>query len=388
MQEFSSTQSTSPFSGGLPALYVISFLSGISMGLFTPFISTFMAQHQVNDVVIGANSTLYFLSITLGAPLVANVLRQLGLRRTMMLGLLIMGLSAPLFPLTTQLPLWFLIRTIMGIASCLYLVSGQTGLHCFCHDSNRAIASGFHALSYSFGFGIGPVMGSALYNVSPKVTFLLGSILVLSGIVVVFLGLPERAIAFKSSSRISLKKLTLPLQGAFAYGFTVATLVSLYPVYLLRQNYSVAQIGFIFSVFIIGGLLATIPVTRLADKFHRLKVLLICVGISLISILSLSLTENFIATQILIFIAGASISPIFPLALALTGAKLSRNELSSGSAVFTAIYGSGCAAGPILSSLVMQVLNEQYIFGLIVIILALFIVQIISKIQHDYSLIL
>ena len=85
MQEVSSTTSTSPFSTGLPALYIISFLSGISMGLFTPFISTLMAQHQVDDVWIGANSTVYFLSITLTAPFVAKILRQLGLRKTMML---------------------------------------------------------------------------------------------------------------------------------------------------------------------------------------------------------------------------------------------------------------------------------------------------------------
>ncbi|WP_341529631.1 MFS transporter [Nostoc sp. UHCC 0302] len=385
MQEVSSTTSTSPFSTGLPALYIISFLSGISMGLFTPFISTLMAQHQVDDVWIGANSTVYFLTITLTAPFVAKILRQLGLRKTMMLGLALMGLSAPLFPLTTQMPLWFFIRAVMGIASCLYLVCGQTGLHSFCHDSNRARASGFHALAYSFGFGIGPVMGSALYSVSPKISFFLGSLLVLSGIVVVWIGLPEKAIAFQSSSRTSFKKLTLPLQGAFAYGFTVATLVSLYPVYLLRQNYSVTQIGYTFTVFVIGGLLATIPVTHLADKFNRLKILLICVCIALISILSLSLSSNFITTQIFTFIAGASVSPIFPLALALIGAKLSRNELSAGSAMFTAIYGSGCAAGPILSSLVMKVANAQYIFSLILILFALLVVQIIRNSQQKYS---
>ncbi|MCC5615728.1 MFS transporter, partial [Nostoc sp. CHAB 5836] len=81
MQEISSKASTSPFSIGLPALYIIGFISGISMGLFTPFISTLMAQHQVDDVWIGANSTVYFMSITLGAPLVAYILRQLGLRK-------------------------------------------------------------------------------------------------------------------------------------------------------------------------------------------------------------------------------------------------------------------------------------------------------------------
>ena len=377
---FPSEKSNSPFSTGLPALYVIAFLSGISIGLFNPFISTLMAQHQVDDVWIGANSTVYFLAVALGTPLVAKILHQIGLRRTMMLGLALMGLSAPLFPLTTQLSLWFVIRAVMGFASCCYLVGGQTGLNHFCHQGNRAIVNGLHALAFSFGFGIGPVMGSALYNFSPKFTFSLGSILILSGIVVVWIGLPERFVVFQPSSRTGIfKKLTLPLHGAFVYGFTISTLVSLYPLYLLQQNYSVKQIGYTFSLFVVGGVLTTIPVTHLADRLGRLNVLLSSVCILLFSMLSLSLVENSIATQIFTFIAGASMSPVFPLALALMGEKLSRAELSSGSALFTAIYSSGCTAGPILSSVTMKIFDERYIFSLIIINFALFGVHIMRQ---------
>ena len=380
MQEFSSTISNSPFSTGLPALYVIAFLSGISIGLFNPFISTLMAQHHVDDLWIGANSTVYFLAIALGTPLVAKVLRQIGLRRTMMLGLVLMGCSAPLFPMTTQLPLWFVIRAVMGIASCLYLVCGQTGLNYFCHESNRAIVSGLHAMAFSFGFGIGPVIGSTLYNVSPKLTFSLGSILVLSGVVVVWIGLPEKFVVFQPSSRSKIfQKLTLPLHGAFAYGFAVSTLVSLYPVYLWRQHYSMEQIGYTFSVFIVGGLLTTVPFTHLADRFGRLKILLGSVCIVLLSILSLSLTNNSIATQIFSFTAGAGLSPVFPLALSLIGEKLSRNELSSGSALFTGVYSSGCTSGPILSSLTMKIFGANYLFSLTVIMFGIFWFRLLNQ---------
>jgi len=371
--------STSPFSTGLPALYVIAFLSGISIGLFNPFISTLMAQNQVDDIWIGANSTEYFLAMALGTPVVAKILQPIGLRRTMMLGLALMGLSAPLFPLTTQLPLWFVIRAVMGFACCLYLVGGQTALNHFCHESNRAIVNGLHAMAFSFGFGIGPVIGSALYHLSPKLTFSLGSILVLSGIVVVWIGLPERLVVFQPSRTGIFKRLTLPLQGAFAFGFAESTLVSLYPVYLLRQHYSVEQIGYTFSVFVVGGLLATVPVTHLADRFGRLKILFICACIVVFSMLSLSLTDNPIATQIFAFIAGASISPVFPLTLTLIGEKLSRDELSSGSALFTAVYSSGCTAGPILSSIPLRFFGKHYIFSLIVVIFIIFMFYITKQ---------
>ncbi len=365
MQNLTSTKPSSAFSTGLPALYTIAFLSGISIGLFNPFISTLMAQSQVDELWIGANSTLYFLMIALGTPLVAKILPQIGLRKSMMLGLMIMGFSAPLFPFTTQLSLWFVIRAVMGFGCCLYLVCGQTALNYFCDESKRGITNGLYTLAFSFGFGIGPVLGSYLYNLSPKLTFSLGGLLILSGVFVVWLGLPEKSVTFQASVRTELfRKLKLPLQSAFAYGFVESTLVSLYPVYLLQQNYSVEQIGLTFAVFVVGGLIVTLPITHLADRFGRLKVLLITVCAIIFSILSLSVVTNPIATQILAFMVGASVSPVLPLAIAMIGDKLSRNELSSGIALLTAIYSFGCTLGPILSSIVMQIFGGSQVFSL------------------------
>ncbi|MEQ8971996.1 MAG: MFS transporter [Coleofasciculus sp. C1-SOL-03] len=381
MNQLISPQSKSPFSPGLPALYSVAFLSGISLGLFNPFISTLMAQHQVDDVWIGANSTVYFIFIALGTPLVSKILRQIGLRRTMILGFALMGLSAPLFPLTNQLPLWFVIRAVMGFSCCLYLISGQTALNYFCNDSNRSIVNGLDALSFSLGFGMGPIIGSVFYEISPQITFSLGSLLVLSGIAVVLVGLPEKVIDFQRPQIKVFKKLILPLQGAFAYGFSVATLVSLYPVYLLGKNYGVEQIGYTFAVFIAGGLLATIPVTHLADKFGKLKVLGTTVFIVVLSLVGLSLVENQVVTQIFAFIAGASMSPVFPLSLALIGAKLSRDKLPSGTVLFTGTYSAGCTAGPLLSSVVMQVFSDRYIFSLMLILFVIFLLKLIKTIK-------
>jgi MFS family permease len=363
----------SPFAPGLPALYIVAFLSGISLGLFNPFISTLMKQNNINDIVIGANSTLYFFIIAIGSPLVTKILRKIGLRKTMMSGFLLMGITAPLFPLTNQLSAWFLIRAVMGLACCLYLISGQTAINYFCNDKNRGIVNGLDALSFSLGFGIGPVMGAVFYNASPQTTFFLGSGLILSGIIVVYLGLPEKAIKFQTPRFQIIKKLRLPLQGSFAYGFSVATLVSLYPLYLLEQNYGVERIGYIFGLFILGGLVSTIPVTYLADRMGKIKVLGGSVIVVIISVIALSFVDNHNITPFLAFVSGVGMSPVFPLSLALIGSKLTVDELPSGSALFTSIYGAGCTAGPILSAIVMTLLGQRYIFTLMLVIFALFL---------------
>lgn len=369
----------SPFATGLPALYIVGFLSGISLGLFNPFISTLMKQNNINDIIIGANSTLYFFIIAIGTPLVAKILRKIGLRKTMMLGFLLMGISAVLFPLTNQLSAWFLIRGIMGFACCLYLISGQTALNYFCNDKNRGIVNGLDDVSFSFGFGIGPVIGAAFYNVAPEMTFLLGSGLIFSGILVVYWGLPEKQIKFKNPRFGIIKKLKLPLQGSFAYGFSVATLVSLYPLYLLEQNYGVERIGFIFGLFILGGLISTVPVTYLADRVGKIKVLIASVVVVILSVIGLSLIESSHIIPFLAFISGMGMSPVFPLSLALIGSKVSIEELSSASAVFTSINSAGSTAGPILSAIVMTLLGTRYIFVLMLVIFTVFLLNLLKQ---------
>ncbi|MCU7243603.1 MAG: MFS transporter [Microcystis aeruginosa WS75] len=377
----------SPFSVGLPALYLVAFLSGISLGLFNPFISTLMKEKGYDNIVIGANSTLYFFVIAAGTPIVASILRQIGLRKTMMLGFLLMGITAPLFAFTTQLSLWFIIRGVMGLACCLYLISGQTAINYFCNDQNRAMVNGLDALAFSLGFGIGPIMGAVAYNLSPKITFLLGSGLILSGIVVVFFGLPEKTVKFQKPNFSIIQKLKLPLQGAFAYGFSVATLVSLYPLCLLEQNYGIERMGLIFGLFILGGLISTVPITHLADKMGTVKVLVGSVIIVIVSVFGLSLIENPMITPFLAFVSGVGMSPIFPLSLALIGSTVTLNELSSGSAVFTSIYSAGCTAGPILSAIVMTMMGTRYIFSLMLVIFVLFLLSLSQsqKSHPDYQ---
>jgi MFS family permease len=141
----------------------------------------------------------------------------------------------------------------------------------------------------------------------------------------------------------------------------------------------VEQIGYTFGVFIVGGLVATVPVTHLADRFGKLKVLLGSVWIIVLSVLGLSFIDNFIATQGFAFIAGASMSPVFPLSLALIGEKLSGDKLPSGTALFTATYSAGCTAGPILSSVVMAIFGQRYIFSLMLMLFVLFMLQLMKK---------
>lgn len=366
MQNISSSKSTVLFSSRLLTLYLLSLFLGIALGLFNPLMSTFMEQQQVSQIWIGINSTVYFLAIALATPFVHRLLRQRGSRWVLLLGLLVMGLSASSFPFTTQLPLWFILRIGMGFGVSCFFIAGQTALNHFSHDSRRAKVSGIYFLALGLGFIIGPTLGPQFYNIFPQLAFLLGGIVILMAFALIWFCFPEKFTLKTSSNSLLLpliKQFKFPLHGVFVYGMSEATLITLYPVFLLHQNYSVEQMGLTLSVFVLGSLLSTIPITNLADKMDKVQVLFPCIFIGICASFGLIVIDNYGLILLLSMLAGASIGPVYPLCLALVGEQVISKDLGGRTALFTTTYSLGNAAGPILASLMMEMFGNRFIFS-------------------------
>lgn len=382
MQPLSPVRSSPPSSKSLLVLYGLSFLFGVTVGLFNPLMSTFMEQHQIAHVWIGATSTVYFLTIALATPLVGISLQQLGTRPTLFLGCLLIALSAPFFPLTSSLPLWFAIRIGMGLGVSAYLIGGQTALNLFCRDDNRASVSGLYFLAMGLGFIVGPAIGPYFYEIAPSLAFAVGGAVIIGAIITVWVFFPSR-LRIKSASRSAflplLKHFQYPIHGIFVYGMAEATLVTLYPVFLLKQNYTVSQMGLALSVFVIGSLISTVPVTKIADRYDKVQVLFCCICIGVFASLGLVTLTNYYLLLLFSGLAGASIGPIYPLCLALMGEQISQRDMATGTALFTTTYSLGNASGPILAAIMMETFGNSYIFSGFIPLYILLLVRIVNK---------
>jgi MFS family permease len=363
------------FASWLMALYSVSLLSGVSLGLFSILISAFMEEAGVDSMWIGANATIYFFFLGLGAPLIERAVRCYGTRSVMVAGLLLTATVTPLFPLTHGLVVWFVVRALMGLGVCCYTVAAQIALNHFAPTEHRATVTGAYAFAFAVGLALGPVLGPSIYAISPQLAFIIGAGVVMSGVGVVLWAVPSMSVT-SSPRRVSvLRKITLPLHGVFAYGFAEASLFALYSVFLLRQGYDVQQMGLAFSSFVVGSLISTLPVTRLGDHWGKEPVLHGCVCVGVLSVLGLGLVEDFLLTLTLSFIAGGSLGPVYALTLAIIGGALSSKELPSGSAWFTASFSLGATVGPLLTALTMRFCGDQYIFTLTIIVFGLLIIN-------------
>ena len=357
-----------PFSKNLIVLYATALLIGTAFGIFQPLISAFMEEQDVNSAWIGLNAALYFLAIALCAQLVEKLLRPFGVRKVMGLGFFSAALLVPLFPLTTSLPLWFMIRILIGFSVCCFLVSGQTALNTFAQAANRSLASGLYFLAMALGFILGSLSGSFFYkNFSPQIAFFgAGGVLLVAGTIAWF-ALPSRLTRSPQLPNNFLKvlpQLKFPIHGVFAYGIAEATLITIYPIYLLRQAYTTQQISFALSAFILGNIISTIPLTILADKVGKIRVLFFCLCLGIVSILGLTIVSQLNVILILSAIGGATIGPSNPLCLAMVGEQVQAEDRALGTALFNSTYSLGTTIGPGIASVMMALGGGRLVFSL------------------------
>lgn len=343
-------------------LCALAVLSGMSIGLFTLLMSTYMAELGSNVMTIGANATIYFLALGMVAIFVGRLIQSWGLRLVMVLGFIITALAAVIIPFSSSITAWFALRALMGAGVACFTVGAQTYLNHNCPDDNRAFLAGIYGLFFAIGLGFGPLLGPQLYAVSPILAFWVGSLLVFSGVLLTLGGIPATSISKSLYRSTIVGHIIKPLYAVFTYGFAEATFFSLYSVFLLRQGYSVVEMGWAFSVFVIGGIISTVPVTRMGDVFGKLLVLQWCLLVGLFSIGGLLLFDSYSATLGFSLLVGGSVGPVYALALAIVGELLAQEDLPLGSSWFTASFSVGSAAGPLLTALVIHYFGWEHIF--------------------------
>lgn len=352
------------FSPPLRALYLVSALAGVAIGLFNPLISALLNERGVSELGIGLNASTFFAFTLLGAPLAGWLIHRIGTRGTIAIGIVLTAIAAMQLPWWHHQLAWFAARAVMGMGIGLYMIGGQTALNASVSEAQRSLVGGLHALAFGVGLGVGPILGGALYGASPILAFYLGGVLLLMGLPIVGKHLPTLHAQTPSPRFDLVSRLSLPLHAIFAYGMAEATLLTLYPVFLLQNGYSVSGMSFAFAAFIGGGLIGTLPLGHLADRHGRERMLAICAGVGAVATIALAFAPSLPIAAAVSLLVGASLGPVFAIALGIVGQRLSREELPGGSALFTMAFSLGSLVAPWLSALIMRELGSVHVFTL------------------------
>jgi len=353
------------------ALLGVFFCSGLSMGYFSPLLSALMKEGGHSDLAVGVVGTAYYACVAAGALWAGG--RRRSVPRAIAAGLVGAGALSAIVPLTSGLIGLALARAGCGFAVGVYSTAAQAALLARTTERDRALVTGVQALAFAAGLATGPIAGAGIYGRSPLAAFLaVGSLLVFAGGTYLAWAEPEWR-GGEAPARSAAARARFPFAAAFVYGFAEAALLSVYPLSLLERKLPVGAMGLSCSAFVLGGLVSTLPVSVAADRLGRGRVLLACAGCGLAAMAGLSAVDGPSALIGLSFAVGASLGPLFGLALALVRDQLSAEDLAWGTAGFMTTFNVGCIAGPVVSSIAMTRLGATGVFAPTLAFLALLV---------------
>lgn len=367
------------FSDNKWVLYLIGLLIGISMGIINPLASTHLEKSNTSNLWIGTISSSFFFAMSIGSICIDKKMRNKNIKGIILVGSVLAAMACGIFPLVSNLFILLLLMMIMGFFISLSIVGVQTMLQALTEERTRGIISGLYSFYFAIGFVFSAVIGPKLYIYKPWLPFIIPTVTLILCPVIINLNFHETVIFSQKSKANVLKKVSIGLKGAFLYGFTETTLVTLYPIFLIHEKYNLSNIGYALGIFVVGSIVGTIPMTYISDKFGREKTLIIMISISIFTALGITIFSSFVLKLIFSFLSGVVIGPIYPLALAVSVQKLSREEIPWGTSLFTSFYGIGSTVGPLISSVAMSLFGDNYIFSVCLLIFVMFLFTTIVK---------
>jgi MFS family permease len=337
------------------ACFLAIFTAGFGFGIVLPVSTVVLEGMRVATPMIGFTATVMFAGIALGAPLVGRSIELLGLRRTLTLGMLLAGTCMGGLGLGVYVPVWLIMRFILGVAFASIFTSAETIVNRICTDRNRGKVLGLYAFSFSLALMIGPV-GLWILTFGVWAPFLVAGGICLIAAAVVFASVPhlEEESAGLAFDRHLPRRIWMSLSAMLMAGFMEGALIALIPLYTLREGFTTEQTSILLFSFMLGHGGMPPVIGSLGDRIGLHTVLGITYALGVVSLTTVLLLPTTMLLTGILVLCGASVGALYPLAVGLLGIELTSAELPRGNALTTFCYGLGSTIGPLVPALIIH----------------------------------
>jgi MFS family permease len=364
-------------------IYLSIGLSYVGVGLVAPLISIVLAEHGENSFVVGLIGTTMFTAFTAATFPIGAATDRLGPKRVLISGLVIYGSAIFLFAFIRVTWLFFAVRAIEGVGAAAISVATETMIGLLSEPNERARRMSYYALSVGIGWAAGPIAGTLLFGLSPRLPFFgcFGlSVLAALLVAVLIKKMPSKSHHTDRTFRVVSVKILVPISAGAVYGYLMSSLITLFPLYLKKGiGVPEAAMGAIITAVIIGTVASQVPIGHAADRFGKRKTLLACAVllVGVFAILPLHTDWRFfLVTGAL---AGALAGSLYPIGLALIGDVVNKKRLGAANSTFSLAFGIGSLIGPSLSGLAMaHFSNPRWLFYLPSLLSAAFALVIVA----------
>ncbi|MDF7667608.1 MFS transporter [Orbaceae bacterium ESL0727] len=351
----------------------------ISLSALNTQVPLWLVHNQFPVWQIGLIGSSYFVGNLLGTIVANWFIGKLNARYTYTYTCILFALATLGLSLSMDLYSWAFWRFLIGIACAITWVVIES---CILVTGTIRTRSKMLAI-YMTTYYLGTVLGQALLQYFPADILYFGLVVtVLMGIAILFIllthyRLPKRKeSSFYIMPMILHKESRLGLVGCLLSGMMIGSLYSLLPAYYSHLGYQDNQVANWMILLILSGVIAQLPASGLSDKYGKKIILLI--DALLIMMVCFMLFMNWFEVFAIILL-GATVYTMYPLSMAWACATVKKQEIVPMNQAMLLTNTLGSLIAPAVISIVMDNLDNRYLFVSFVVITAYFVILLLKK---------
>lgn len=331
---------------------------GLGLGATIPLTALTLDQRGAGAGTIGLVTAVGALGILASAPFVTGWVARYGPRGTMIAAVWAAGLSTALMQLTDDVIAWAALRLLFGACMGVLFTVGEAWVNRLAPDNTRGRVVAIYTTSFTLFQLAGPAL-VALFN--GKLTWPFAAcgalfLLALPGLGLMAGARPQMA-AHEPHARWQLVLPRMPtiVMGAAFFALFDTLILSLLPVYAMRQGIVTELALLSATVVLVGDTALQFALGWLADRIGRARVHIGC-GVAVCALLPLlpfAAGTPWLWWTLLVLL-GAAAGGIYMLALVACGERFSGQSLTTASAIVNVSWGVSSAGGPLLTGVLMQ----------------------------------
>jgi len=325
---------------------------GLALGVSMPLVSLRLESWGYGAFAIGVMAAMPAIGVLLGASISSHLAARFGTARLMALCLWAGALSIGLLALLPSYPVWLVLRLMIGVILTIVFILGESWINQLVVEQWRGRLVALYGSTYALSQLSGPLLLAAV-GTEGDYGFWVGVGLLVAA---PFLLLGRSGAPTSESSRVTLMDLVGFCRGLPAIAWAIslfaafeAMILTLLPVYCLRQGFTADIALAMVSTVVVGDALLQLPIGALADRLSRRALFTGCALALMLSSLAVPLLIDTLLIWPLWVLFGASAGGLFTLSLILIGERYRDDALVRANAHVAQLWGIGCLIGPLVA---------------------------------------
>jgi MFS family permease len=296
--------------------------------------------------------------VILCGPLYPRAIARLGLKRSIVAGILFAAALLLLMPLYPSAGVWLTLRFIAGCALGLVWIASEIWMNSACGTESRGTVMGIYGTVFSIGIVAGPVLLEFTGTEGAQPFGVGAACLILTLVPMMMLrkvaSAPQEFTPLRGLFE-ALKTAPIVMLAAFVAGLVESADLTLLPLFGMHAGLNEKAALLLVAVFMVGNVVLQVPIGLLADRYGRKTLLGICAAASCVGplLLQRSLSTPLLLWSLL-FVWGGTLYAFYSQGIALLGEQFAVEFLPTANTLFVMVYCLGGVIGPSAGGMAMD----------------------------------